>query len=255
MEFKGTQSLDQGLALFAAIVRDDGLSAAATIAAALGFAPSSARRTISALERAGMIERIARGRYAGSERLAALTARIDPYRRLIEAARPVLRRIAKREGATAHCGIFDGDMVTYLVKEGGTGMFTRERGQLEAYCTGIGKVLLAQLSPAKLDAYMRGSFVKLTERTLADPDALRSVINAIRIHGYAVDDREMAEDVACVAVPIEVMGRAVAAISISGNPSMVRLETPERLAGRLAGCAREIAARLQSIMTAPQIQA
>ena len=245
MESRGTKALDNGLTLFAAVVRDDGLTPAAAIAAALGFAPSSARRTLAALERTGLIARIARGRYAGTERLAGLAARIDPHRRLIEAARPALRRLAAREGATAHCGIFDGDMVTYLVKEGGTGVFTRERGQLEAYCTGIGKALLAQLAPGTLDAYLRGSFVKLTDHTLADPDELREEIEATRARGYALDNREMADDIACVAVPVEIGGRAVAAISISGNPRVVRLDDAARIAVRLATCAREIAGRLK----------
>lgn len=241
---KGTQALDRGFALFTAVIRDDGLTPAAVLADALGFAPSSARRTLAALERTGLVVRIARGRYAGTDRLAALAARIDPYRRLIEAARPRLRRLVGAQRATTHLGVFDGDMVTYLVKEGMAGVFTRERGQLEAYCTGIGKALLAQLAPERLDAYLRGSFVRLTAQTFADPEALRTEIARTAVRGYAIDDREMADDIACVAVPVEVAGKAVAAISISGDPAVVRLADAPRIAARLAICARAIAARL-----------
>ncbi len=241
---KGTQALDRGLALLTAIVRDDGYTPAATLAAGLDLAPSSGRRMLATLERHGLVGRIARGRYAGTERLVVLASRIDPRRRLIEAGRSALRRLARAESAAAHLGVFDGDMVSYLVKEGGADVFTREHGQLEAYCTGIGKVLLAQLPPDRLEIYLRGTFVRLTAQTLVDADALRSEIAATNNRGYAIDDREMADDIACVAVPVTVDGRAVAAISISGTPASVPLSDAERMAARLAACARSIAERM-----------
>ncbi|WP_374346513.1 IclR family transcriptional regulator [Phenylobacterium sp.] len=241
---KGTQALDRGFALFAAIIRDDGLTPAATLASALGFAPSSARRTLHALEETGLVTRIARGRYAGSERLSALASRIDPHRRLIEAARTPLRKLATATRATTHLGIFDGDMVTYLVKEGSASVFTRERGQLEAYCTGIGKALLAQVSRDKLETYLRGEFVRLTAQTLTEPDALRAEIDVTRDRGFAIDDREMADNIACVAMPVKLSDRVIAAISISGPPGLVRLSQAPQLAAKLSRCAEAITARL-----------
>ena len=245
MESKGTQALDRGLALFAAVVRDDGVTPAATLGTALGIAPSSARRMLAALERHGLITRIAHGRYAGTDRLAQLAARIAPHRRLTEAARPELRRMVASEQATAHLGIFDGDMVTYLVKEGATSLFTREHGQLEAYCTGIGKALLAQLPEGAVETYLSGSFVRLTDQTLTDATALREEIAMTRARGYAIDNCEIADDLACVAVPLDTGGPTIAAISFSGHPTRVRVDRPERVARRLQACAVAIAKRLR----------
>ena len=140
---QGTQSLERALTLLEAIVGDDGGTPASGVAAELGITPSTARRLVSAMKRRGFLVTIGHGRYAAGPRLTALAGAVAPHRDLLEAARPVLRRLAREEGWAAHLGTLDADMVTYLVKEGGDNLFTREGAQLEAYCTGIGKALLA----------------------------------------------------------------------------------------------------------------
>ena len=72
--------------------------------------------------------------------------------------------LAKRTGLTVHLGVFEGDMVTYLVKAAGvTDVLTQEGMQLEAYCSGIGKVLLAFLPLDEREQYLAGGpFVRLT---------------------------------------------------------------------------------------------
>jgi IclR family acetate operon transcriptional repressor len=245
MASNGTQAVDRALALLAAVVRDDGLTSAATLAGGLGLAPSSGRRLVATLERHGLIRRIAHGRYAGADELSRLAAGIRPHRRVVEEARPRLRRIASAMNGTGHLGVLEGDMVTYLVKEGGPGVFTREHGQLEAYCTGIGKALLAQLPERRIEAYLRGSFVQLTDRTLTDPAKLREEIVLTRQRGFAIDDREMADDVACIAVPLRTNDGTPMAISISGDPATLRLGDPGRVARRVARCADAIVAGLR----------
>lgn len=136
-------------------------------------------------------------------------------------------------------------MVTYLVKEhgGGPPVLTREMIQLEAYCSGIGKVLLAHLDDAARDAYLAaGPFVALTGKTTTDPDALRTVLGRIRAQGYAVDDAELEDDLYCLAVPVRGPGGEVlAALSASS-----RSNTPidPALLGRLQTCAASVERRL-----------
>lgn len=184
--------------------------------------------------------RVDRGRYAGGERLKILAARISPHARLIEIARPVLRRLARQLGATAHLGMFENDMVTYLVKEGGHNVFTREHGQLEAYCTGIGKALLAQLPEQAVQAYLRTPLVRLTPQTIVDPDVLRRALVEARIRKFALDDREMEDDLCCVAVPLSLNGDIAFAISVAGPPAQFGLANSDRLVRRLQDCARQI---------------
>ncbi|WP_257555252.1 IclR family transcriptional regulator C-terminal domain-containing protein [Sphingobium sp. CFD-2] len=95
-----------------------------------------------------------------------MLASVDPHHIHAEIARPLIRKLAKSVGHTVHLGVLEGDMTTYLVKEGRVddGLLTREDMQLESYCSGIGKVLLAYLSEADRQRYLSGGpFVRLTQ--------------------------------------------------------------------------------------------
>ncbi len=110
-------------------------------------------------------------------------------------------------------------MVTYLLKAGRAAqtVFTREGTQLEAYCTGIGKVLLAALPVAAREEYLKsGPFIPLTANTLTDLHELRSELIDVGERGYAEDNAEMDSDLRCLAVPVRLgEGEVIAAVSIS----------------------------------------
>ncbi|MGD9471092.1 MAG: IclR family transcriptional regulator [Novosphingobium sp.] len=239
MEKTGSQSISRAIELLAALVADDGGNPVTDIAARLGLAASTARRMVATLEDEGLLWRIARGRYAAGPRLAALGALYRPERRLIEIARPRLARLAGEAGCAAHLGVLDQDMVTYLVKVGDETIFSREAGQLEAYCTGIGKALLAQLGAERLNAYLRGSFVALTGRTITDPALLREDLVRSRERGFAIDDQELADNLSCVAVPLPINGGPYA-ISIAGPTKLTMGTHCARWADRLRQLADEI---------------
>ncbi|MCH4151676.1 MAG: IclR family transcriptional regulator [Sphingobium sp.] len=244
----GDQALNRALDLLKAVITDDGRQPASRLAAALDLAPSTARRMMASLCRHGLVERIGHGHYAAGPGLAGLAAYTRPHRKLIEAARPLLRALAREEKLTAHLGLFQNDMVTYLVKEGGGNLFTQESAQLEAYCTGIGKALLARLPDAELEHYLKGNFIALTPYTLTTPEALRKEIKQVRGRGYALDNREMDENVACVAVSIDWALPTPAALSVTGNPATFPLDQASRLVNRLRNIAARIANRLEKDM-------
>ena len=81
-------------------------------------------------------------------------------------------------------------MVTYRIKTGqGAGnLFTRVGMQLEAYCSGIGKMLLAHLPEEQQRAYLAGGpFPALTAKTITQPEALAQELERIRAQGFALD--------------------------------------------------------------------
>lgn len=240
----GAQSATRALALLEAVTLDGGRSSANEIVVGMGLAPATGRRLIALLVERGLLMRISRGRYAGGDRLRQLASRVSPHARLIEAARPLLRRLAQAERATAYLGVFEGEMVTYMVKEGVQAGFTREQNQLEAYCTGIGKMLLAHLTETRLDAYLAAPLVPLTERTITDPVAMRAELDATRARGYAIDNREMADDLGCVAVPLHKLRGSDYAVSLSGPPTRFHPENAPEIAAKLQQAARQISQRL-----------
>ncbi len=139
-------------------------------------------------------------------------------------------------------------MTTYLVKEGDadSASFTREDMQLESYCSGIGKVLLAHLSEADQERYLSGGpFVPLTPNTIVDPHQLRDHLRKVRALGYAIDDSEIAPELTCMAVPVLKSDRSVRLALSASSIDRIKMEKfRDALLQRLMHTAEQIAERL-----------
>ena len=200
---------------------DRGQRAISSLAAEIGLPASTAYRIAATFERHGFVSRLQRGRYVPGPALLELANAGGLNLVITGVGRPIIEKLARQTGCTAHLGVFEGGMVTYLLKAGHrrAGLFTREGTQLEAYCTGIGKVLLAALPEAELQDYLAtGPFIRLTTNTLTDPAALRAALATVQAQGYAADNAEMDVDLRCLAIPVrDPHGRVFAAISIAAR--------------------------------------
>lgn len=211
----------------------------------MGLPRSTTHRILSELHAQGLILRLARGRYDIGLGLAEAVSAASFNGQLAQVSREPLARLVKRSGLTAHLGVFENDMVTYLVKapsNEGAVSFTRENGQLEAYCSGIGKILLAHLPAPLSAAYLAGGpFIALTERTVTDPARLAVILDRARTDDYAMDEGEIADGLRCLAVPVRTpSGRVVAAISVSMIGEAQIGVTDADLLGKMGDCATTI---------------
>jgi IclR family acetate operon transcriptional repressor len=238
--------VERTLSFLELIISDRGIHSVTHLSGIAGIPVATAHRQVRTLATNGFLTPVAKGRHVAGPRLISMGQAVDPLTLLCDAARPVLAGLARRAKGTAHFGILYQDMVTYLVKaSGGHGdLFTAEGKQLEAYCSGIGKALLASLSDVERDQYLNdGPFTALTERTITDPLLLRRELVMTQNRGFAIDDGEVADGVCCVAVPVKWPdGTARAAISLT------RMQRHFDLAA--AGClAQEMTALSESLVT------
>lgn len=180
---------------------------------------ASLYRYMKALLDAGVLIRPSRGLYLPHPEFLTAVQAFSPRGVLAQVVRPELERLARRVHTTVHFGVLENDMVTYLVKvaEGEDRLFTKEEQQLEAYCSGIGKVLLAELPHDHLEAYLSGGpFPSITSCTITDPDAIREEVIGTGRRGYGVDDREVHDALVCLAVPVRSRrGNILGAVSAS----------------------------------------
>lgn len=202
------------------IARDGPVLTLAEMASRLKMSRAAVHRLVTTLEHTGAVIRLRRNQYVLGLSLRQLVRTGDDASTLSSVVRPVARRLMRLLGEVVHLGTFDGDMVTYLVKEAPrrkSMVPTAEGTQLEAYSSGIGKVLLAHLPAEALERYLSDApFIPLTERTITDPDTMRVALYHIRAQGYAMDDEEAVPGLTCLAVPIlNPMGGAIAALSVS----------------------------------------
>jgi IclR family transcriptional regulator, acetate operon repressor len=205
--------------LLEAVVRDGGRSSVAALARMVGIPVASAHRHIAALVSAGYIVPADYGCHLPGPKLQALADLMNGDRLLANAARPILDRLAARMHCIVQLGIFENEMVTYLVKAGQSSdaLFTKVGMQLEAYCSGIGKVLLAHLpAQAQANYLAEGPFIALTERTITDPLQLKAELGRVADQDFAMDEEEVVVGLQCIAVPVRSRdGQVIAAISAS----------------------------------------
>ncbi|MBV8416602.1 MAG: helix-turn-helix domain-containing protein [Verrucomicrobia bacterium] len=89
--------------------------------------------------------------------------------------------------------------------------------RLPAFCTSMGRVLLAQLPEQMLERYLQSAtFSKFTERTVCNADELRKEIRSVSKQGYALVDQELELGLRSLAVPVLAgRSRTVAAVNVS----------------------------------------
>lgn len=192
-----------------------------------------------------------RGTYALGVRLVRLAHAAWQQSSLAPLARPYLDELAAETGETIHLAQMDMGQVLYVDKRNAARpveMFSSAGKVGPAYCTGVGKAMLAHLpDDALLVVLSRQSFHVFTPQTYASPDALRPELAAIRQRGHAFDREEHEPGIICVAVPILTRhGRVIGAISVTSTTQRTTLDALEAQADRIKETAAEIAAEAES---------
>jgi IclR family KDG regulon transcriptional repressor len=166
-------------------------------------------------------------------------------------ALPELETLRDDTKETVHLAVLDGMEVVYLEKLHGLHaigiMSSRVGGHAPAYCTGVGKVLLAAVDPELVwDFFEQTGLHRFTDATIQSVEQLLHHLEQVLRQGYAFDRGEHEAEVRCVAAPIfDISGKVVAAISVSGPASrMEPLEAQQELINRTQQTAQTISTRL-----------
>ncbi|MGL4236745.1 IclR family transcriptional regulator [Tabrizicola sp.] len=166
-------------------------------------------------------------------------------------ARPYLDELAQRTGETIHLAQIDLGQVLYVDKRNATrpvDMFSSAGKVGPAYCTGVGKAMLAFLDEATLaNAISRQSFHRFTPQTLDTPELLKAELEAIRRRGHGFDREEHEPGIICCAVPILTRSsRVLGAVSVTSTTARTTLEALEGHAPMIKDIAARIAAEAES---------
>ncbi|WP_298199831.1 IclR family transcriptional regulator [Novosphingobium sp.] len=216
-------SLIRAMDMLEAIIQDEGRSSLSAIARKIQIPTATAHRQVKSLQKAGFLTSIRNGKYVIGPRMIKCIKSLTLIDVIKMVAIPILSELAGKLDCIVHLGTLDDDMITYLVKEGSNsdGLFTKRGMQLEAYCSAMGKVLLADLPEKNRELYISsGPFPALTEKTITSGEDLRAQLRTVRSQGYAIDDGEIVGDLRCIAVGIRLPGEpACAAISVSRTSS------------------------------------
>lgn len=211
---------------------------------------SSVHRALAVLRRADLIEQDRNSRYRLGYGLLKLA--FSYYEELDEVGRvrPVLAALASYFGETSHYAILDSTEVIYLAKvqpaKARFQMKSAIGGRNPAYCTGVGKAMLAYTHTTleSVHAYVRQHPTPLeafTPTTLTTAEALHEEFTLIRSQGYALDREEHEEGLCCIALPLFLTSATVpdGAISVTAVSQRLSVDTLERSVGHARSLVRE----------------
>lgn len=187
----------------------------------LGWTKTSAYRYLATLTSLGYLEiDEASRRYRPTVKVlnlgyAALNALAFP-----ELALPVLERLSRQFDESTNMAVLDGSDVVYVARTGSKRILATNLhvgSRLPAYCTSMGKVLLAFLPDAEQERRLKKiPYTKYTPKTITNPVKLRRVLGEVRRQGYAVNDQELDLGLRSCSVPLfDKQGKSIAAINVS----------------------------------------
>jgi len=216
--------LDRAAAILGAFDANHRDLTLAAMVARCGLPRSTTHRTADRMIRLGWLEKPG-DRYRIGNRLFEI-ASLAPIRlELREAALPFLQDLHQ---ATVQLGVLDGTQVLVVDKITGhraMPMLSQVGGMIPAYCSALGRAMLAYSQPAVIEAALAGPLAARTRRTLTSPVAIMRELTAVPERGWAVDREEGNIGVSCVAAPIfGPLGDVAAALSVTGPSQLVRAD-------------------------------
>ena len=209
------------------------------------------RRCLYTLTKLGFAGAEDGSRYSLRPRMLTLSHTYTASNTLSTAAQPILERMSAAHRESFSVATLDGDDIVYIARTTVNRVMAVDLhigSRLPAYCTSMGRVLLAYLPPEQLEQYLaRVVLTPHTTRTVTSVEKLRLALRNVRRNGYALVDQELEVGLRSLAVPVySPSGRVVATINLSGNaPRLSVLEMQTRFLTPSSNAANELGVYLR----------
>jgi IclR family transcriptional regulator, pca regulon regulatory protein len=212
-------ALQKGLAVLTCFGREAAKLTLSEVARRTGSSPASARRSLHTLHALGYLESDGKRFWMSARALlvahAYLSSRPTP-----QIAQPLLDTLSERTRQSASLGTLMEDDVIIIARSTARRSLSTGLGigsRLPAYCSALGRVLLASLPPEESTRRVRGmQRVPLTPKTVYGAEQVTALVRLCREQGWAGNDGELELGVRSMAVPVvDRDGMTVGGLSIS----------------------------------------
>jgi IclR family transcriptional regulator, KDG regulon repressor len=211
---------------------------------------STTYRILLSLERAGFVEK---NEEAGTYSLGLAAFEIgNAYLMqtdLIRISKPVMENLASKVQETVHLAVLSDIEIVYVDKVDSPralGVMSKlgQRGPL--HCTSLGKTLLAfQPEDEQTRIIQKIRMTPFTSKTITSKQMLMEELRMVKKQGYALDRREIEEDVECIGAPIlNYLGNVIAALSISGPQRKIGTPREKQFIGDVVNAAALISSKM-----------
>ena len=151
---------------------------------------------------------------------------------LTVSAQPYLNNISRTLGESCSLAVLDDNEVLYVARSATSRVMSvalNTGSRLPAYCTSLGRAMLAHLPDDQLKAYFdKVKLRALTEKTVVSQKRLRDILAGVRESGYAVIDEELEVGLRSIAVPVRgASGNVLAALNVGAQAARVSRQQME----------------------------
>ena len=244
-------SLARGLAVVQAFTQQHQQMTISQLSVKTGLSRAAVRRCLYTLAKLGFAGTDDGSRYALRPRMLTLSHSFTASNTLSTAAQPILERMSAQHHESFSVATLDGDDIVYVARTTVSRVMSVDLhigSRLPAYCTSMGRVLLAHLPTDQLEAYLnRVDMIAHTPRTIVSVDKLRVMLRSVRRNGFALCDQEFEIGLRSLAVPVHSpTGRVVATLNLSGSaPRLSTLDMQTRFIPYLRSAANELSVFLR----------
>ncbi len=239
-------SLARGLIVIQAFTQQTPQMTISQLSVKTGLSRAAVRRCLYTLTKLGFAGAEDGSRYSLRPRMLSLSHTYTTSNTLSSAAQPILERMSAALRESFSVATLDGEDIVYIARTQVTRLMAVDLhigSRLPAYCTSMGRVLLAYLPVEQLEQYLsKVNLIPHTTRTITSAEKLRLALRNVRRNGYALCDQEYEVGLRSLAVPVySISGRVVATINLSGNaPRLSVLEMQSRYLTHLRNAANEL---------------
>jgi IclR family pca regulon transcriptional regulator len=197
----------------------------AEVAVLTGLSRAAARRCLITLQRLGYMTFDGKF-FCLAPRVLRLGYAYLASTELPQLVQPFLDRLSEQIHESCSASILDGTEILYIARSAKKRIMSVDLGvgsRLPAYCTSMGRVLLAALPPEEAAQRLEASDRRrATPQTRTRVDDLLRILSTVRRQGYCVVDQELEAGLVSLAVPvIDATGHTVAAINSSAQSARI----------------------------------
>lgn len=242
------QSLCRAFSLLEYIGNEGAGKGITAIAKHAGLHKSTCFGLLYTLQELGYVTQDETGKYSLGLKVFELGNAFIEKLDLQRVAQPYLTRLSELSRETVHLVLRNGLHAVYIDKiEGPHAMTISSRvGKRAAmYCTGVGKCILAFMSPEEQQEVMKLPMPARTQHTITSPEMLLKRLEEIRAQGFGLDEQEIEIGLCCIAAPVfGPQGRVIGGISIAGPEARLSRERINELTSPIVDAAKSISRQM-----------
>ncbi len=218
-------SLARGLAVVQAFSDSRKPQTIAQISQKTGIPRAAVRRCLYTLQQLGYVD-AEHNNFSLRPKVLTLGYSYLSSTPLTVSSQPYLNNISRELGESSSLAVLDDGEVLYVARAATTRVMSvalNTGSRLPAYCTSLGRVMLAHLAPDELNAYFARTRLKaMTEKTVTTQKRLREILAGVRQTGYAINDEELELGLRSISVPVRgASGQVVAALNVGAQAARV----------------------------------